>query len=72
MDVLQGNRILSCSGEHHQQVVLVETTEESFLSQAHSMRALLTQQIERNVPHSRHIFGSMVLPDAAAVFIESN
>jgi hypothetical protein len=22
----QGNRILSCSGEHHQQIVLVETT----------------------------------------------
>ena len=22
----QGDRILSCSGEHHQQVVLVETT----------------------------------------------
>jgi hypothetical protein len=31
---------------------------------------LLTQQIERNVPRSRHIFGGMVLPDAATVFIE--
>jgi hypothetical protein len=31
----QGDRILSCSGEHHQQIVFVETTEKSFLSQAH-------------------------------------
>jgi len=36
------------------------------------MRVLLTQQIERNVPRSSHIFGSMVLPDAAAVFIEGD
>jgi hypothetical protein len=31
---------------------------------------LLPQQIESNVPHRNHIFGSMVLPDAAAIFIE--
>ena len=31
---------------------------------------LLTQQIERNVPYRSHIFGGMLLPDAAAVFIE--
>jgi hypothetical protein len=31
----QGDRILSCSGEHHQQIVFVETTEKAFLSQAH-------------------------------------
>src|SRR5215510_10862748 len=30
--VCQGDRILSCSGEHHQQIVFVETTEKSFLS----------------------------------------
>jgi hypothetical protein len=29
------------------------------------MRMLLTQQIESNVLRSSHIFGSMVLPDAA-------
>ena len=34
------------------------------------MRVFLPQQIESNVPHRNHIFGSMVLPDAAAVFIE--
>jgi hypothetical protein len=33
---------------------------------------LLPQQIESNVPHRNHIFGSMVLPDAAAIFIESD
>src|SRR5262249_51053152 len=33
------------------------------------MRVLLTQQIERHVPYRSHIVGSMVLPDAAAVFI---
>src|SRR5919204_5972485 len=31
---------------------------------------LLTQQIERDVPHRYHIFGSILLPDTAAVFIE--
>ena len=31
----QGDRILSCSGEHHQQRVFVKTTEKAFLSQAH-------------------------------------
>src|SRR5919108_4343760 len=34
------------------------------------MRVLLTQQIESNVTRSSHIFGSMLLPDTAAVFIE--
>jgi len=29
----------------------------------------LTQQIESDVPHRHHIFGGMLLPDAAAVFI---
>ena len=31
---------------------------------------LLPQQIESNVTRSSHIFGSMLLPDTAAVFIE--
>ena len=31
---------------------------------------LLPQKIESNVPHRNHIFGSMVLPDAAAIFNE--
>src|SRR5262249_49167262 len=66
----QGDRILSCSGEHRQQVVFVETTEQSFLSQTPLMCMLLPQQIEGNVSHRRHICGGMVLPDAAAIFIE--
>jgi hypothetical protein len=33
---------------------------------------LLPQQIESDVPHSNHICGSMVLPDAAALFIEGD
>jgi hypothetical protein len=66
----QGDRILSCSGEHRQQVVFVETTEQFFLSQAHLPCMLLTQQIKRNVSHRNHIFRGMVLPDAAAIFIE--
>ena len=49
--------------------MLVETTEESFLPQAHAMRVLLAQPIARNVPRRSPIFGSMVLPDAAAVFV---
>src|ERR671924_2174029 len=31
---------------------------------------LLAEKIESDVPHSNDIFGGMVLPDAAAVFIE--
>ena len=69
MDVLQGNRTLSCSGEHRQQVVFVETTEKPFLSQAHLVYMLLSQQIKSHVPHRNHIFGSLCLSDAAAVFI---
>ena len=66
----QGDRILSCSGEHRQQVVFVETTEQSFLSQANVVCMLLPQKIERNVSHRSHIFGGIVLPDAATVFIK--
>jgi transposase-like protein len=65
----QGDRILSCSGEHRQQVVFIETTEKCFLSQANLIQVLLTQKIESDVPHHSHIFRGMVLPDAAAVFI---
>ena len=50
--------------------MFVETAEQSFLSQTHLMCVLLPQQIERDVPHRRHIFRGMVLPDATAVFIE--
>ena len=39
----QGNRTLSCSGEHRQQVVFVETTEKPFLSQANLVYMLLPQ-----------------------------
>jgi DNA invertase Pin-like site-specific DNA recombinase len=35
--VTQGDRILSCSAEHRQQVVFVETTEQSFLPQTYVM-----------------------------------
>ena len=31
---------------------------------------LLPQQIERNVPYRYHIFGSILFPDAAAIFVE--
>jgi len=68
--MIQGDRILSCSGEHRQQVVFVETTEQSFLSQANVVCMLLPQKIESNVSHRSHIFGGIVLPDAATVFIE--
>src|SRR5262249_34352117 len=67
---IQGDRILTCSGEHRQQVVCVKTTEQSFLSQAHLMRMLLPQLIERDVPHRRHVCRGMVLPNAAVVFVE--
>ena len=67
---LQGDRILGCPGKHRQQVVFVETTEQSFLSQAHLLRMLLPQQIERAVPHRSHGCRGMVLPHTAAVFVE--
>src|SRR5262249_35296796 len=59
-DTQQDDRILSCSGEHRQQVVCVETTEQSFLSQTYLPCMLLPQQIERNVSHRNHIFGGMI------------
>src|SRR5262245_20108918 len=69
---LQGDRILSCSGEYRQQVVFVETTEKSFPSQTHLMCMLLPQQIECNVPHRSYICRGMVLPNAAAIFVEGH
>ena len=70
--LLQGDRILRCSGEHRQQVVFVETTEKPFLSQAHLVYMRLSQSIESIVPHRSHIVGSICLSDAAAVFIASD
>ena len=37
----QGDRILRCPGEHRQQVVFVQTTEQSFLSQTYVARGFL-------------------------------
>lgn len=68
----QGDRILSCPGEYRQQVVFVETTEKSFPSQTHLMCMLLPQQIECNVPHRSYICRGMVLPNAAAIFVEGH
>jgi len=68
----QGDRILSCPGEYRQQVVFVETTEQSFPSQTHLMCMLLPQQIECNVPHRSYICRGMVLPNAAAIFVEGH
>jgi hypothetical protein len=34
------------------------------------MCVLLPQQIQSNLPYRSHIFGGVVLPDAAAIFIE--
>ena len=65
----QGDRILSCPGEYRQQVVFVETAEQSFLSQTHLMCMLLPEQIERNVPHRSYVCRGMVLPNAAAIFV---
>ena len=68
----QGDRILSCSGEHPQQVGFVEATEQSFLSQTPPRCTLLPQQIERNVSHRSYICRGMILPNAAAIFIEGH
>jgi len=52
--------------------VFVEPTEQALLSQTHAVCRLLPQQIERNVPHRNPMFGRLVLPDAAALFMEDD
>src|SRR2546422_6011427 len=51
----QGDRILSGSGEHRQQVVFVETTEAPFLSQTDGVRWFSSHQIEGNESQRRHL-----------------
>src|SRR5262245_35628275 len=57
----QGDRILSCSGEHRPQGVFLETTEEPFLAQPDGLCGFWAQQMAGDVPPSRPICRRLIL-----------